>query len=72
MRPRVWGRLGLTQRFVIPAACFVTLMIIAASVLLGRTGGLYWLVPVMILLLVAASRNAWDLLMRLRQPRTET
>jgi len=71
MGPRVWGRRGLTLRYVIPGVCFATLMIIAASVLLGRTGGLYWLVPVMILLLVAASRNAWDLLMRLGPPRTE-
>jgi hypothetical protein len=47
-------------------------MIIAGSVLLGRTGGIYWLVPVMILLLFAASRNAWDLLMRLRPSRAAT
>jgi hypothetical protein len=68
-QPRVWGIGGFARSFAIPIFCFGTLMIIAASVLLGRTGGLYWLVPVMILLLVAASRNAWDLLMRLRGPR---
>jgi hypothetical protein len=67
--PRVWGIGGFARSFAIPIFCFGTLMIIAASVLLGQTGGLYWLVPVMILLLVAASRNAWDLLMRLREPR---
>jgi hypothetical protein len=48
----------------------VALLIIAVSVLLGQTGGLYWLVPMMILLVVAASRNAWDLLLRLREPPT--
>jgi hypothetical protein len=71
-RPHVWGRGGVARRFVIPTLCFVTLLIIAVSVLLGQTGGLYWLVPVMILLIVAASRNAWDLLLRLREPPTES
>jgi hypothetical protein len=50
----------------------VALLIIAVSVLLGRTGGLYWLVAVMILLIVAASSNVWDLLLRLREPPTES
>jgi hypothetical protein len=48
--------------------CFAALMIIAVSVLLGKTGGLYWLVPVMILLIWDASINAWGLLLRLREP----
>ncbi len=65
---RLRGGSSIAIRFAVPALCFVTLMIIAASVLLGRTNGLYWLVPVMSLLLVAASRNAWDLLLRLRKP----
>lgn len=65
---RVWGMGGITLRFAIPTLCFVALMIIAMSVLLSRTDGLDWLVPVMALLIVAASRNAWDLLMRLREP----
>jgi hypothetical protein len=62
---------GVARRFVIPIFCFGTLVIIAATVLMGWTGGLYWLVPVMILLIVAASRNAWDLLLRLREPPDE-
>jgi len=66
--PRVWRQGGLAHRFVVPFCCFALLMVIAVSVVLGRTGGLYWLVPVMILLLLSASRNAWDLLLRLRQP----
>jgi hypothetical protein len=67
-RSHGWGWGGIARRFVFPALCFVALTIIAVSVLLGQTGGLYWLVPVMILLIVAASRNAWDLLLRLREP----
>jgi hypothetical protein len=63
-----WGRGGVARRFAVPTLCCVTLLIIAVLVLLGGTSGLYWLVPVMILLVVAASRNAWDLLLRLREP----
>jgi hypothetical protein len=70
---RDWGMGGgIARRFAIPAFCFGTLMIIAASVLFGQTSGLYWLIPVMILLILAASRNAWDLLMRLREPINES
>jgi hypothetical protein len=71
-RSRTWGKGRLTRRFVIPALCFMTLMIIAVLVLLGRTGGLYWLVPVMIMLIWGASLNAWDLLLRLREPPQES
>jgi hypothetical protein len=70
--PRVWGIGSIARRFAIPTLCFGTLIIIAVSVLLGQTSGLYWLVPVMILLIVAASRNAWDLLLRLREPPEES
>jgi hypothetical protein len=65
-------RSKIARRFIVPALCFGALTIIAVSVLLGRTGGLCWLVPVMISLIVAASRNAWDLLMGLREPSTES
>jgi hypothetical protein len=41
-------------------------------VLLGQTSGLYWLVPVMIMLIWDASLNAWDLLLRLREPTSKT
>jgi hypothetical protein len=66
--PRIWARGGIARRFAIPLLCFGALMVIAVSVLLGETGGLYWLVPVMILLILAAGRNAWDLLLGLREP----
>ncbi len=66
--PRAWGSGSLTRRFVLPALCFVVLFIVAVSVLLGQTSGLYWLVPVLIALIFDASLNAWDLLLRLREP----
>jgi hypothetical protein len=66
-RPRPWSKGSITARFSVAAICFMSLIVIAVSVLLGHTGGLYWLVPVMIVLIVGASRNAWDLLLRLRE-----
>jgi len=69
---RQWGSGLVARRFAIPSLCFVVLIIIAVSVLLGYTVGLYWLVPVMIGLILAASRNAWDLLLQLRQPSVES
>jgi hypothetical protein len=71
-RPRAWGTGSLALRFAIPAICLVTIMIVAVTVLMGMTGGLYWFVPVTILLLWAASLNAWDLLLRLREPSKES
>jgi hypothetical protein len=70
-QPRVWGRSGLVRRFAIPMICFTTLMIIAVTVLLGEPRGLYWLVPVMILLIWDACMNAWDLVLRLREQPAE-
>jgi hypothetical protein len=70
---RSWGRGGgIARRFIVPGVCFGVLVTIAVSVLWGKTIGLYWLVPVMILLVVAASRNAWDLLLGLRQSAKES
>jgi hypothetical protein len=71
-QPRAWGRGSLARRFAIPTLCFVALMIIAVSLLLSKTGGLYWLVPVMILLIWDASLNAWNLLLRLRESHEES
>ena len=69
--PRSWSRGSIARRFATPILCFTVLMVIAVTVLLGQTDGLYWLVPVMILLIVAASGNAWDLLLGLREPPAE-
>jgi hypothetical protein len=71
-QPRTWGRGSLARRFITPLICFAVLIVIAVTVLLGKTDGLYWLIPVMILLIIAASINAWDLLLRLREPHTES
>jgi hypothetical protein len=66
--PRVWGGSNIARRFITPTICHSVLITIAITVLFGCTQGLYWLVPVMIFLLMVSSINAWDLLLRLRDP----
>jgi hypothetical protein len=57
---------------VVPALCYLVMTIVAVSVLMGQTGSLYWLVPVMITLIIGASNNSWNLLLRLCKPTIES
>jgi hypothetical protein len=70
-RSQRWGRGILAFRLILPIFCLVTVLAIAITVLLGISDELYWFVPVTILLLVNASLNAWDLLLRLRKQENE-
>jgi len=65
---RRWGRKYLTSRFRLPIVCYASSLPIAVLILMSSTSALYWLVPVMILLIMDASLNAWHLLLRLRDP----
>jgi modulator of FtsH protease len=67
--PRAGWRGPLLRRFVIPGICFITVLCVSISILLGATAGLYWLVPVSVLLIFQGLLNAWDLLLRLRRRR---
>jgi len=67
-RPLTWGKGSFAFRFAAPLICFVTILIIAASILMGNTSILYWFVPVIIVLFWIASINAWELLLRLGKP----
>jgi len=69
---RIWEIGSVASRLAGSALCYVALLAVAASVVLGRGLSLYWLVPVMVLLIVEASRNAWNLLVMPRDHRTET
>jgi len=69
---RAWGRGSVARHVGGSALCYLALLAVAMSVLLGQTAGLYWLVPVMILLIVEAGRNSWDLLLQLRSQGTDT
>jgi hypothetical protein len=64
-RRRTRGIRRLRLRFAAPILCFAAVMLIATSVLMGKTGGLVWFVPVVIVLVWIASLNAWDLLQQL-------
>jgi len=70
-RPHTWARGDFTIRFAVPVVCFIAVLIIAISVLMGKTAGLYWFVPVVIILFWVASINAWELLLRLGKPSKE-
>jgi hypothetical protein len=67
-----WGRGSVARHVGGSAVCYLALLAVAVSVLLGQTAGLYWLVPVMLVLIVEASHNAWDLLLQVRGQRMET
>jgi hypothetical protein len=69
--PRVWKGSNITRRFIAPAICHLVLIITAVNLMFGVTSGLNWLVPVMIVLIIVSSINAWDLLLRLREPNPE-
>jgi len=60
------GKVRVVRALVTPIVYYVVLIAVAVSVLFGRTNELYWLVPVMILLIVEASVVAWRLLFETR------
>jgi hypothetical protein len=68
---RPWGLAGVAGRIVTPIVALECVVIVAVSVLAGYTSGFYWLVPVMVLMLAIASRNAWDLLIGMRRAKPE-
>lgn len=71
-RPHLGVGGGFVLRFAAPLICFVAVLIIAISVILGETDGLYWFVPVVIILFWVASINAWNLLLQLGEPHMES
>ena len=60
------SRSRVARQVAISGLCHLALLAVAVSVLYGQTRALHWLVPVMILLIEEASRNAWDLLIKAR------
>ena len=71
-RPHSWVGGGFVLRFAAPLICFVAVLIIAVSALMGQTDGLYWFVPVVIVLFWVASINAWNLLLQLGELHSES
>jgi hypothetical protein len=61
---------GILHSFLVPAICFICVIVISISILFGETSGLYWFVPVIIILLLHSSINAWNLLLHLRETQT--
>ncbi len=69
---RALGRSSVTNRFFLPTISLLAVVVIAISVLSGSTAGFNLLVPAMIVLLATGSRNAWDLLIGLRTPESDS
>ena len=55
----------IVRSVAIPLLTGILLISIAANILAGTTACLYWLVPVVVLILSTASLNAWDLMLGL-------
>ena len=70
-KQRNWGSGGVLSRFALPTLCFITIIFIAVMILMGYTWVFYLFVPVDIMLIWDASINAWNLLLRLHEPRQE-
>lgn len=67
----VWKTGDITRRFSTPLLSYLVMVFVSVSLIQGQTGVLYWLVPVMIILIIGASVNSWDLLLRLTKPSQE-
>jgi hypothetical protein len=50
---------------ILPLASSVGLIVVAATILSGTTAYLYWMVPIVAILLTNAATNAWDLMLGL-------
>jgi len=70
------GRLGGRDRWLIPgnltglrtagrAGSYAAVVVVAVRLILGDTDGLYWIGIALIVILVSATSNSWDLLIHL-------
>jgi hypothetical protein len=69
LKKQAWSVLmgSVFHSLLLPTVCFIAVIIISMSILSGETRGLYWFVPVVILLLFHSSINAWNLLLGFRK-----
>lgn len=58
----LWPARRIALRFGWPLISFTGIAIIALTVLFGRTDALYWLVPMVLVLVGGSCTNAWQLL----------
>jgi hypothetical protein len=59
---QLWSRRRIISRFGWPLVSFIGQIVIALTVISGLTNGLYWLVPVVLVLVGSSCGNAWQLL----------
>jgi hypothetical protein len=67
------GSRDFTNRIVVsvalPLASSIGFILIAATILAGTTAYLYWMVPIVAVVLTTAASNAWDLMLGLARYR---
>ncbi len=63
-RVPLWGMTYTFWRLGLPLVAFLLLITISLFALKGDTTMLYWMIAVIVLLLLNAAQNSWDLLMR--------
>lgn len=62
-----WQRIAtrIIPPVVLPLASSIGLMVVAASVVAGMTSSLYWMMPIVVLILSTAALTAWELMLGL-------
>jgi|WetSurMetagenome_2_1015567.scaffolds.fasta_scaffold58206_2 hypothetical protein len=64
-KDRIFENRKLWKVLLLPnTICFLALIYVAVEVLQGRTGSLSWMILVIIFLLITATKNTWDLMLR--------
>jgi hypothetical protein len=65
---RVFTSINIVRNLLLPnTVCYLSLIIIGAEVLQGRTGYLDWMVMVIVWLIISAVENTWNLMLRVAQ-----
>jgi hypothetical protein len=68
---RVLGSGYLLRRFVYPAVSYLGLTFVSLAALRGRSAALLWVLVVVLVLLLSATINAWELMLLLAERKRE-
>ena len=68
---RVLGSGYLLRRFAYPVICYVGLTFVSLAALRGRSAALLWVLVVVLVLLLSATINAWQLMLLLAESKRE-
>lgn len=67
-KDRIFETSKLWKVLLLPnTICFLTLIYVAVQVLQGHAGNLSWMILVIIFLLITATKNTWDMMLRVAE-----